>query len=367
MIGRWISALVFVAGLSREALAQPQPALHRSLPEVVLSDAVERLSIGDFGLGGGGVDGGRGGLRFHATDGCITPGGVHVACRDAGVKLTFPSGRTLLVAADGGVHLRSGEAAGPFRAGVELMLADDSRVQVMLAQSRKHRVRDVQVVSGERALQPWRRGAAANAVSRARPWAGVRIACCGDGGDLYRPVAIGPMVVVERVLVTAGRREVTPRQRLVVLTRPLREALRRMPRQHRETQRDVRRAVAAVIEVVDRSAAIFRAGAALHRAQRDRLRWLLAEGFELALDLDGPLAPRLQLFAGRSPLPMVEWTLGAAGAAYLTNPIRDQLGKRWHGNGTRMPKAVTELQVREHLDERQLALRTLRRLAGKGG
>ena len=110
MIGRWISALLFVAGLSRGALAQPQPALHRLLPEVVLSDAVETLSIGDFGLGGGGVDGGQGGLRFHATDGCITPGGVHVACRDAGVKLTFPSGRTLLVAADGGVHLRSGEA-----------------------------------------------------------------------------------------------------------------------------------------------------------------------------------------------------------------------------------------------------------------
>lgn len=343
--------------------AAPQGVLPKLLPEIVLSDAREGLPIGDIGLGDGGVVRRRGALRFDERDGCVTPGGVRVACRGVGVKLTFPSGRELLVGPDGALHLRSGEVAAGYRAGVELLLADGCRVQVSLAQSRKNRVRDVRVVQGERALQPWRRGTAAAARGRAPRWSGVRLACCGDGGWLYRPIALGPLVVLERTLVPVAQRDATPERRLVVLTDPLRESLARMPRQHRETQANVRRAVAAVTAVSERSAQIFPAGAALHRAERDRLRWSLAAGFELQLELDGPLAPRLQLFPGRAPLPMVEWTLGAAGAAYLTNPNEDQLGKRWHGNGTRMPRVLSDLQVRDHLEERPRALEQLRRLA----
>ena len=358
--------LALLGGLSAGcvlAQAAPPPKLHQQLPEIVLSDAREGLPIGDIGLGDGGVAHRRGELRFHERDGCVTPGGVHVVCRSVGVKLTFPSGRELLVGPDGALHLRSGEVASGYRAGVELLLADGCRVQVSLAQSRKNRVRDVRVVQGERALQPWQRGTAAAARGRAPRWSGVRLACCGDGGLLYRPIALGPMVVLERTLVPEAERDAVPEQRLVVLTEPLRKSLARMPRQHRETQTSVRRAVAAIAAVSERSEQIFPAGAALRRAERDRLRWSLAGGFELQLELDGPLAPRLQLFTGRAPLPMVEWTLGAAGAAYLTNPNEDQLGKRWHGNGTRMPRVLPELQVREHLEERPRALEQLRRLA----
>ena len=73
-------------------------------------------------------------------------------------------------------------------------------------------------------------------------------------------------------------------------------------------------------------------------------------------------APRLQLFAGRSERPMVEWSLGLSSAAYLTNPNAEQLGKRWHGNGTRLPSLVPELQAREHLFERRHALQVIQRL-----
>ena len=58
---------------------------------------------------------------------------------------------------------------------------------------------------------------------------------------------------------------------------------------------------------------------------------------------------------------MVEWKLGAVTAAYLTNPRDDQIGKRWHGNGTRLTPAVENLQVRDHLTERQYALAVIRR------
>lgn len=365
-MGPLIPWLLVSGSLVGAAAAQqertPLRPLKKQLPEVVLSDAAGSVPVADFGLGKGGVAVRKQRLRFHDTDGCVTPGGVHVACRAVGVKLTFPSGRQLLVAPDGALHLRSGEAVGPYRAGLELLLADGSRVQVSLAQSRKNRVRDVWVVHGDRALQPWQRGSAAKKHGRARRWSGVRLACCGDGGDLYRPLGLGAMVVLDRVLVPNDRLDDTPKERLVVLTDPLRKSLARMPRQHRETQKNVRRAVAAVTAVADRGDVIFPAGAALRRAEHDRLRWLLEGGFELELDLGGPLAPRLQLFAGASPLPMVEWTLGSAGAAYLTNPNEDQLGKRWHGNGTRMPRVVPELQVRDHLQERQHALEVLHRM-----
>lgn len=353
------AALVAQRGEKERTPLRPLP---KQLPEVVLSDAKASIPIRDFGLGEGGVDRKKKSLRFHATDGCVTPGGVRVACRPVGVKLTFPSGRELLLAPDGGLHLRGGESAGPFPAGVEFLLADGAKVRVSLAQSRKRRIRDVWVVHGNRSLQPWRLGKEAKATARVRGWSGVRLACCGDGGDIYRPLALGPLVVLDRVMVDKKRLDETPRERLVVLTEPIRQSLLRMPRQHRETEASVRRAVAAVTAVADRSDVIFPRGAALPRAEHDRLRWLLGAGFELQLDPDVSTKPHLQLFAGTSALPMVEWTLGVGTAAYLTNPRTDQIGKRWHGNGTRLVTTATELQVRDHLQERQHALRVIRRL-----
>ena len=116
--------------------------------------------------------------------------------------------------------------------------------------------------------------------------------------------------------------------------------------------------------VADRAHEVFPDGAALQRADRQRLRWILPQGFELRLELESQL-PRLQLFVGRDPLPMVEWTLARTSVAFLNNPREDRLGKRWHGNGTRLPAALPELQTREHLREHQLALRAIRRLLKK--
>ena len=366
MTGSLVRLCCLAASLGVSADAQaPQPntaALRVPQPQVVLSAAADGLPLRDYGLGDGGVGSSREGLRVRSPGDAVTPGGVAVTCRAVGVKLSFPSGCELLVAPDGGLHLRSGEVAGPFPAGVELLLGDGSRVQVSLAAGGKRRMRAVSLVVGDRCLQLWRRGQAASRSARPRPWAGVRLSCCGDGGDVYRPIAVGPLVTLERVLVRDGRRASTPPVRLVLLTRPLLESLQRLPRQHRDTEQRVRRAVAEVAAVAERGLTIFPHGAKLPRVRRDRARWTLARGFELQLALEGPLWPRLQLFAGRSISPMVEWSVGSAGAVYLSNPNPDQLGKRWHGNGTRMRRVVPDLQAREHLEERRRAIGVLRRV-----
>lgn len=366
MIGSLVCLGLVASSLSVSAGAQERgrdaAAPRGPQPQVVLSAAADTLPLCDYGLGDGGVSSSRDGLRLRARGEAVTPGGVEVACRAVGVKLSFPSGCELLVAPDGGLHLRSGEVAGPFPAGVELLLGDGSRVQVSLVSGGKRRLRAVSIVDGDQCLQLWRRGQAAARSARPSHWAGVRLSCCGGGGDVYRPIAVGALVTLERVLVRDDRRDVTPPERLVLLTQPLLESLQRLPRQHRDTAQRVRSAVAAVAAVAERGQAVFQHGSGLHRVRRDRARWSLAGGFELQLALEGPLWPRLQLFAGRSISPLVEWTVGSAGAVYLSNPNPAQLGKRWHGNGTRMPRVVPGLQAREHLEERRRAIGVLRRV-----
>ncbi len=347
-------------------LAQAQTPLPKQpqvlQPEVVLAAGDDVPLVAQFGLGDGGFGAVERGALHFTGDACVTSGGVRVECRVVGVKVTFPSGRELLVAPDGRVHLRGGEFAGPYATGLALHLADGAVVRIALAPSSTERLRDVHVVEGDVALQPWRRGEPARATPRRPGWAGLRFACCGDGGELYRAIALGPLVVLDRVLVPDARLADAPTQRLVVLTTPMRRSLELMPRQHRETDAPVRHAVAAVTAVAQNGASVFPVGASLQRVERERLRWQLQGGFELQLDLEGQMAPRLQLLVAEAKEPMVEWTLRGDSSAFMTNPREDRMGQRWHGNGTRLEGVARELQSREELFERGYALRVIERL-----
>ncbi len=362
--GRDTATAAPAAAAAAPALPKLPTTLH---PEVVLADADDPVPLAQFGLGDGGLDAARKpGLLAWTDDGdCVTPGGIRVACRSVGVKLTFPSGRELLVAADGFVHLRSDERCGPFDDGLELRLGDGTCVRIRLSQPTRERLRDVTVVTAERSLQPWQRGVAVRELGRDGFWAGIRVACCGDGGDLYRAIAMGPLIVLDRILVEAKREAQAPTERLVVLTAPLVQSMATMSRQHREPDAQVRHAVGAVAALVDHREQLFPAGASLRRVEQNALRWDLRGGYELELALDGPLAPRLALFAGDAPRPMIEWTLGSAGAAYLANPRDDQIAKRWHGNGTRLPRVAVELQARAELFEMPYAMRVIDRLKAR--
>lgn len=355
-----VSLLLPQAPITPSTPSTPKPPV--LLPEIVLAGASDPVPLADFGLGDGGFAVGEPETLRWSKGGCTTAGGARIECHAVGVKLTFPSGRELLVAPDGRVHLRSGEFAGPFPSGLELRLGDGTAVRIALSSSGRERLRDVQVVHDDRMLQPWRRGEEATWIERPGHWAGLRFCCCGDGGDLYRAIALGPLVVLDRVLVAADRADVTPSERLVVLTAPMLQSLAGMPRQHRQPHPAVRQAVTAVAAIADRGDVIFPAGAALARAEKDQLRWLLRGGYELQLDLEGPMAPRLMLFAGASPRALVEWTLMGSPALFLGNPTEDAAEKRWHGNGVRLPRIAEDLQAREVLFERAYALRVIGRL-----
>jgi hypothetical protein len=342
----------------RDASLRPLRAI---LPEVVIAGGGDGVRVGEFGLGDGGVAAKRGELQF-TDDGCTTAGGVRVVCRSAGVKLTFASGREVLIAPDGYVHLRGGESGGPFPGGVEVLLADGQSVRVRLDPSVAERVRDVVVGDGERRLRLRERGEAAREVVRDSIWTGVRVIAAGDGGELYRAIALGPLVVLDRLLVAKERESVTPEQRLAVFAAPLAQSLRTMERQHREPDAAVRGAMKVIAELAEHTDDLFPVGAQLQRVEREHMRWSLCGGFELELTLTGPQAPRLQLYPGKTQMPMVEWTLRADGAAFLVNPRDEQVEKRWHGNGTRLVKVAPDLQARTDLFEFGYAMRVIERL-----
>ena len=353
---------------ARASAPRPAPAAARRQPplppsaEVVVARGLDAPAFADLGLGDGGIAAVDGRTHFTPADDVCTPGGVRVVCRTAGVKLVFPSGRELLVAPDGFLHLRDGAVGGPFRGGVELWLADGTTVRVTLAQSSAVRLREVTVGDATRRLHAWRRGEPCVAAASPSGWAGPRLCCAGDGGDVYRAIALGPLLVLDRVLIAVDRDEHAPRERLVVLAEPLVDSLRTMQRQHREPDAAVRGAMAAIAVLAAHAADILPAGAALPRVESDRLRWQLGAGFEVEYAIDGPLAPRLELYAPTATQPMVEWTLHADGAAFLANPREDRATKRWHGNGTRLPPTAAALQARGELHERALATAVIGRL-----
>ncbi len=352
------SALVALFCTVVAAQQPPTLPLH---PEVVLVGAAEPLPGAAFGLGDGGVAAEYEELAWREWD-CVTPGGVVVACRTAGVKLTFPSGRELLLAPDGYLHLRSGERAGPFAAGVELRLGDDTLVRIVLNPSQPERLRDVVVVAGARILQPWRRGSRCREPGRPGEWAGHHLYCAGDGGDVFTAVALGPLVVLDRILVAADREAATPRERLAIVVEPLQESLQRMPRMHQTRDADVRGAVAVVAAVAERSATTFHVGALLPRLERERMRWGLPDGNELELSLDHA-EPRLFLFARQATLPLIEWRFGNSPVAFLTNPrARQADASSVHGNGARLVRVADDLQANSERFERAAAVRVLERL-----
>jgi hypothetical protein len=352
------SALVALVCTMAAAQQPPTLPVH---PEVVLVAAAEPLPGAAFGLGDGGIAKTFDELAWRDTD-CVTPGGVVVACRSAGVKLTFPSGRELLLAPDGFLHLRSGERAGPFAAGVELRLGDDSLVRIVLNPSQAERLRDVVVIAGHSILQPWRKGARCREAGRATDWPGQHLYCAGDGGDVFTAVALGPLVVLDRVLVATDRAAATPRERLALVVEPLQESLQRMPRMHQTRDADVRGAVAVVAAVAERRTTTFHAGALLPRLERERMRWGLPDGNELELSLDHA-EPRLFLFARQATVPLLEWRFGNSPVAFLTNPKPQQADtSSVHGNGARLLRVADDLQASSERFERAAAVQVLERL-----
>lgn len=187
-----------------------------------------RLRLDAFGLGEGGVRAER--LRPVVAPGdAVTSGGVRVRARDAGMKLDFPGGAELLVSPTGRVHLRDGEQTLPCFGGVQILLADGAIVRAWPQSGLRGALRCVEVEVEGATHVLWQQDQAVAEASFVRRFAGLTLCALGDGSWLYRPTPIGPIVVLERVLVPREARASAPPVVALVVGDVLRDSLQRLP------------------------------------------------------------------------------------------------------------------------------------------
>lgn len=357
-------AIVLAVGLF--AALSPQHPAAAGLPpaDLVLVADADPVPLVALGLGPGGVECPPAGAVLEPTDdGCWTPGRVRVQCATAGVKLTFATGRELLFAPDGLLHLREGPFAGPFGDGVELHLGDGARVAIIRGEAQRQPLSSVTVQHGERALRLWHRGSVDIRSVRPRSFDGPRLWCCGDGGALYRGIGLGPVLVLQRELACAAAATELPAVRVAVLTDPLLQTLMALQRAHRQPDPKQRPGMEPVAAVARRSAQVFDAKASPPRVGHRELRWALGSGYELTLVPDGEAPLRLGLHIGDEARPFVEWSLGPAAAVWLLQPDGGiGSGSRRFGNGLPVPLVAREWQARIERNEVALARAALVRL-----
>lgn len=362
-----MSVLLAVGLLTLRPPQEPVPSVPIVAPppaELVFVADAAPFRLAAYGLGDGGVRSAEPSAQLRTAPGeALTPGAVAVLVLDEGVRLTFPSGRELLFAPDGFLHLRTGECSGPFAAGVELFLGDGSVLRILRSGSRRDPIAEVTVIVGDERRLLWRRGRAVDEVARAGVSSGARLLCCGDGGELFVATSVTPLLVLARVLCPHGRERQVPEVRVAVLTTPLLQSLQALARENVHPVGGQREALRLAAQVTAAGGRIFANDGVPRRVERKEPRYGLPGGFELGLAIAVDEAPRLQLFTGRDADPFVEWTLGFGSEARLLGaPAADAPIAVARGR-VRVHEAVPALAPRRELREQDAAFRLLRGLA----
>ncbi len=282
---------------------------------------------------------------------CTTPGGVQVRCQREGVKLTFPSGRELLWAPDGHLHLRDGSVGGPFEGGIELRLFDGSAVRILRGGSRRTPIESVVVVAGGDGVRLWRRGEPLFESDRGS-WFGERAWCLGDGDALYRALALGPVVTLDRLL--APRDTKLPRYRLALEVGPLLDSMQALAASRaRLTDAEAVGEVSFVLANAER--ALPCSGPPPVRTSTSPLRFLVRSGYEFEFRLDGGDV-RLRM-ARHGLRPFAEWQLGYGAAVCCVQGAMQPAG-----NLVTLAPVAPELQPRLERFELVPAITVLRGL-----
>ena len=354
-MGVFLLVVVGIVPLLQAQAAAPQPG-----PELILLPGRSEALGPECGLGNGGIAApGQGGPPQRCVQGAgVAAGGVAVECRREGVHLRFPGGRELLFAPDGVLHLRSGEHAGPFSGGVELRLLDGSAVRIERGGSHRTPITEVVLAGGGESVRLWSRTEAACERVRERPWAGERLWCLGDGGMLYRAIALGPLVTLQRQLAPAGPEDRWPDVRLLLQLEPLLTSLHALvDAQPGRGAKDVPSELEQLVAAAD---TVFVADEhAPPRVGRSPIRYALRRDFELEFALDGGDL-RLCLCRGQVHRALIEWRLGY-GADVSREVASDQPGDR-QSRSVRLPPAPPLLVARSERHELVPALGVVRAL-----
>lgn len=340
------------------ALSAALPSLPgQQVPELVLLRGGLRSIFGVV-PGDGGIGTVEAAARGQSDPGrLVTRGGVVVHCRPEGVKVAFPGGRELLFGPDGHLHLRDGAVVGPFGGGVALMIADGAEVRIERGGSRRAPIEQVVVVQDGAARRAWQRRDEELQPVRITSWVGDRLFCLGDGGTLYRALAVGPLVTMRRVLEPRQKRaqDAMPELLLLLMVEPLVQSLHQLQAAQSRAELQHHPLLTELCEHVD---AAFGGKGQPQRVGSSPLRYVLPSGVVLQLQVRGAeIAMGLRREATEASF--VEWHLAyGASARAIATTAHNQVSRIVH-----LPPPPNELAVRIERQNLPAALAVVRELS----
>jgi hypothetical protein len=369
-----LSLLALAPALQAPPPATPPPATLPPLATpLLLVPALDRIGP-ECGLGDGGFHFGPVPDPVPRPDPRpghgVSPGGATVECRREGVKVTFPAGRELLFAPDGYLHLRGGEVIGQFGGGVELQFLDGSSLRIARGGSHRTPIESVVLVRGNAGVRLWSGQDADATPVEAGTWLADREWCLGDGGALYRAIALGPLVTLQRRLLPKDLDPAPPPARLVLAVDAVLQSVQDLVEaQGKRVEREATPELLAVIEALPSILVADRHPPP--RISAEPLRFVLRRGFVLQFVLAGAEL-RMELCHEDSQAPFLVWRLGyASEVAYAvranewTGQQRQpgQQEQRW-SRPLRLPApapALAARRVREELIPAHAVLHQLQR------
>ena len=321
----WIADISGVIAIFLISVVGMAPQIAPAASEAVLlgrSPHGARLAPGRLSLGSGGVRSQVKGVptRRPTRAGCAkTVGGVRVSAKAEGVKVTFASGRELLVTPSGRIHLRSGEHTLPFFGGVRLCLADGSVVTIKRGSSSRRPLMSVEVEDAGKVRRIWAGSRRVIHASYSKAFAGSTLFALGDGGSLYRIDRAGPVLALSRVLCPKNQTHLTPPHRIVVLGDVLARSLKLLP------QHAPRKSVQfpQVEEAARRFAELsylFSEDVARLPGAVGELWFPLAEQYRLKVSTSERAVISIGLYRGASDIPGVEWLVTSRSTIHFVRP-----------------------------------------------
>lgn len=282
-----------------------------------------RLQLSQLALGTGGVRAQKVPVRaiqpISKPGRAETVGGVRVSARQEGVKLTFVSGRELLITPSARIHLRSGEQTLPFFGGVRLCLADGSVVTIKRGSNSRRPLASVVVEHLGRVRRIWTGSRRVVHSSYSRAFRGSTLLVLGDGGSLYRASVAGPVMALSRVLCPADQAHRLPARRLVIVGDVLARSLQLLPRH--APRKSVQ--FPQVAEAARRFAALaplFAKPVARLPGAVGQLWFSLADRYRLKLSTSDSGVMTIGLYRGSGDIPGVEWIVASRTTIHFVRP-----------------------------------------------
>jgi hypothetical protein len=227
--------------------------------------------------------------------------------------------------------------------GLELVLADDSRLRLYPSVSSAGQYR-TELLVGERSYALWDRRQPVVDAGHRRSFKGQTLLVLGDGRSLYKPVWIGPILVLERVLCPVTDESETPARTAVIIGEALASTLHALRRSIPRKTVEFPQAPEAVETLAKLAPKLFPVGVTQESVATSGMMQIpLFADFRMRVTVADSKTVFIGLFRRSSMVPVVEWSIAGRTRLQLVRPGGGkERGPRYYLRGVELEKPMTE-------------------------